>query len=313
MTLLLRQADLDTLAAEPGWLPGLFDLIEDALVHDAGDDLGYASWLRYPVAAGERRANVMTLSSARHGTWTLLWPQGGRGDVTVTAIGEGGGVEAVLHNPPVLTWRTAAPVAVAARHLAPAGARTLGLIGSGREARLQVRGLQRAVPGLEEVRVWSPTAAHRESFAAELTTQTGLQVRPVAEGPEAVRGADIVSLAAFSPAPPIAAADVRPGALVLAILHNLAPEIGDRRFVPARHTPVIRESGWDPFPHLAGDGTRFSASRESLAEVIAGRTPAREHPDQVVRYEQLNTYAWDSAIYRWTLEEARARSLGEPL
>ncbi|MFZ0214321.1 MAG: hypothetical protein WAM30_00085, partial [Candidatus Dormiibacterota bacterium] len=77
-------------------------------------------------------------------------------------------------------------------------------------------------------------------------------------------------------------------------------------------SPEIRDSGWDPFPHLSASSS-LSPGVLSLADVVAGQEVARERPEQTVRYEQLNIYGWDSALYRWTLEQARARGLGRPL
>ncbi|MFZ0216669.1 MAG: hypothetical protein WAM30_12110, partial [Candidatus Dormiibacterota bacterium] len=212
MTTLLTRAELAPLADEPTFLLRMFDVIEDALVNDHGSELGVASWLRYPVGAGERLANVILVSSPRHGTTLRTWSPRSRSDVLVQCLdAETGGPEVVLQGPPVAFWRTSAPVAVAARHLAPPGARTLGIIGSGTEARLHVLAMRAALPDLEVVHAWSPTAAHREAFARKMGEATGLRVEATENGEDAVRGADIVSLAAFSPAPPITSELVRPG------------------------------------------------------------------------------------------------------
>ena len=62
--------------------------------------------------------------------------------------------------------RTAAASAVSVRHLARAGARVLAILGSGVQARSHVE-LLPVVRQFEEIRVWSPTAAHRDRFAHE--------------------------------------------------------------------------------------------------------------------------------------------------
>ena len=61
----------------------------------------------------------------------------------------------------ITEMRTAAVSAAVTRHLAPGEAKVLALIGSGVQARAHLEAL-RHVRRFEEVRVWSPTPAHRE-------------------------------------------------------------------------------------------------------------------------------------------------------
>src|SRR5437870_7057980 len=55
--------------------------------------------------------------------------------------------------------RVGATAGVAARHLAPRHATTVGLLGSGWQAAPQVFALHHALPGLKRIRVFSPTRA----------------------------------------------------------------------------------------------------------------------------------------------------------
>src|SRR6185369_6021462 len=68
-----------------------------------------------------------------------------------------------------------------------------------------------------DVRVWSPTAAHRESFAKDASRATGLRVHAVADAAAAVHNADIVVLATGSRVPVIADRDIREGAHICAV------------------------------------------------------------------------------------------------
>ena len=109
----------------------------------------------------------------------------------------------------ITEMRTAAVSAAVTRHLAPANAKVLALIGSGVQARAHLEAL-RHVRRLEEVRVWSPTPAHAQRFAAD----TGAR----ALDPEtAVRGADVVVVATSATEPVLRGAWLKPGAHVNAI------------------------------------------------------------------------------------------------
>ncbi|MRX51712.1 hypothetical protein GI374_15010 [Paracoccus sp. S-4012] len=98
--------------------------------------------------------------------------------------------------------RTGVLAAVATYALAHPEASILGVVGSGKQARALVAAIAR-VRRLSEVRLWSPTADNRTRAAAELSEALGLIVRAVKTPAGVVRDADIVSLPARAPEPPI--------------------------------------------------------------------------------------------------------------
>ena len=63
--------------------------------------------------------------------------------------------------------RTGAASGIATKYLANEGAATLGVLGSGRQARTQVEAVSRVRP-IREVKVFSPTPEHRERFCRDL-------------------------------------------------------------------------------------------------------------------------------------------------
>lgn len=109
----------------------------------------------------------------------------------------------------ITEMRTAAVSAAVTRHLAPPDARVLALIGSGVQARSHLEAL-RHVYRFEEVRVWSPTPAHAQRFAAE----TGARAL---DAEAAVRGADVVVVATGATEPVLRGAWLKPGAHVNAV------------------------------------------------------------------------------------------------
>ena len=118
--------------------------------------------------------------------------------------------------------RTGAASGLATDLLARPDARTLGVIGSGFQARTQVEAM-RAVRQFATVRVWSRTAEKCKAFAAEL----GLEAVETAR--EAVEGADIVVTATNAREPVLEAGWIAPGAHVNAMGSNQAR----RRELPA--------------------------------------------------------------------------------
>ena len=109
----------------------------------------------------------------------------------------------------ITQMRTAAVSAAVTRHLAPADARVLALIGSGVQARAHLEAL-RHVCRFEEVRVWSPTPAHAQRFAAA----SGARAMDLEA---AVRGADVIVTATSSREPLLRGTWLKAGAHVNAV------------------------------------------------------------------------------------------------
>ena len=120
-----------------------------------------------------------------------------------------GALVAVVDGRYITEARTAAVSAVSVKHLARPDARSLGIIGSGVQARSHLEAI-RHVRTLTEVRVWSPNALHREAFALKCPTPPACRFAARSTAAAAVHGADIVVLATSSPTPVIAETDIEP-------------------------------------------------------------------------------------------------------
>ncbi|MEO8025710.1 MAG: ornithine cyclodeaminase family protein [Bryobacteraceae bacterium] len=123
--------------------------------------------------------------------------------------------------------RTGAASGYATDILSKPGAATVGLIGSGFQARSQLEATL-AVRPVKEVRVYSRSAEKRERFAAECSRAFSVNVRAVDSAESAVRGAEIVSTATWSKDPVLEAQWVEPDAHVNAMGSNNP----DRRELP---------------------------------------------------------------------------------
>ena len=119
------------------------------------------------------------------------------------------------HIPSVM--RVGATSGVAAKALARADARVMGLLGSGEQARTQVLAAC-AVRPVKTVKVYSPTRANRERFAREMSAKTGIEVVAVATAEEAVRDSDLVTAATNTVEPVIKGAWLAAGCHVNSIV-----------------------------------------------------------------------------------------------
>ena len=110
----------------------------------------------------------------------------------------------------------------------------LAMIGSGGMARSYAEAIKQVRP-IEVMRVFSPTRANREAFAAEMTEKLDMEVIPVDSPEKALKGADVVSLTTDSLVPVIKAAWLEPGMHINNVRNNEAgPDVLARADVRAR-------------------------------------------------------------------------------
>jgi alanine dehydrogenase len=212
--------------------------------------------------------------------------------------------------------RVGASAGVAARYLAPEGARSIAIIGSSKQARRQLHAIQRAVPGLREARVYSPTQEHREAFAREMSDFLKIDVRAEDSAEAAVRDADIVNSSTNTREPVLEWDWVKRGALVMQIGGNQLPSevLQQRIFVPTWASTEDPATGREPFGSAIRDGRlkRGDIAGE-LGQVIRGEVKARESEDQTVVFDVGRINIWAVAVTYWAYEWAREREIGIPV
>ena len=123
--------------------------------------------------------------------------------------------------PTIWAESTGAASGLATRLLARPDAATLGIIGSGFQARSQLAAMTAARP-IREVRVWSRDAGKRAGFAAECSAAFQIPVTAAETAEQAVAGLDIVVTATNARDPVIASEWIAPGTHVNAMGSNQA-------------------------------------------------------------------------------------------
>jgi ornithine cyclodeaminase/alanine dehydrogenase-like protein (mu-crystallin family) len=148
--------------------------------------------------------------------------------------------------------RTGAIGGVAIRHMSAPDAKVVAVIGTGRQAAMQLLAAS-VVRQLSEVRVFSRNEANRRSFAAEMTTLIGVPVEVMDGAEQAVSEADIVICATTSATPAIRAEWLKAGAHVTTVgpkttsAHELDSAIADRATLIATDSPEQAGAYSEPF------------------------------------------------------------------
>lgn len=117
---------------------------------------------------------------------------------------------AIINDGYLQHMRVGGGAGLGAKYLARKDAKAVGMLGSGGMARTYLKAFC-AVRPIETVKVYSPTKANREAYAAEMSEELGVQIVPVDSAKEAVRGADIVSCCTDTMQPALSGDWLEPG------------------------------------------------------------------------------------------------------
>jgi ornithine cyclodeaminase/alanine dehydrogenase-like protein (mu-crystallin family) len=125
---------------------------------------------------------------------------------------------ALLHEFLLSGMRVGATTAVAVDEMARPDAATLGLFGTGKQARNALEAIAVVRP-LRRVNVYSPSAAHREEFARSMA-RDGMEVVAVVDPKAVVTGADVVCCATTAMTAVFDGDWLRDGQLVVSIANS---------------------------------------------------------------------------------------------
>jgi alanine dehydrogenase len=225
---------------------------------------------------------------------------------------------ALLDGASMNPYKTGATGAVGVDALARPAASVAAILGSGSQARGQLRATA-TVRDLDEVRVFSPTAAHRESFAATFDDRLDADVHAVDSSRAAVVDADVVVTATTASEPVFDGDDLAPGAHVTA-MGQYDPdkrEVDARTVERATYVPDLRErvvQDAGSFIHAVEAGVVDEDHvHAELGEVVAGEAPGRQSADEVTLFDSGGTAIETVAAGHMLYERAREAGRGTPV
>jgi ornithine cyclodeaminase/alanine dehydrogenase-like protein (mu-crystallin family) len=198
---------------------------------------------------------------------------------------ETGELAAVLNDRGRLTdLRTAAAGAVAAKHLASTDVDTIGVIGNGIQAELQVLALQ-AVRPCKNIVVWGRNPERTSAYAKRME-EKGLTVEIAPSASDVAARSRLIVTATASPSPLLQWSDIRPGThitaigadsadkqeLAEAIIRNADIVVTDSRRQAITRGELLRAYG--------EDSAALSKVAE-IGEIVSGTAKGRTNESQV--------------------------------
>jgi ornithine cyclodeaminase/alanine dehydrogenase-like protein (mu-crystallin family) len=229
-----------------------------------------------------------------------------------------GKLKAMIESDNLGRMRTGAASGLATKLLAKPEARTLGVIGTGRQAFTQAAAVC-AVRSIADVRVFSPTSEHRNAFAGRVERELGVAAQPAASAEAAVAEADVVIVITKSAEPVLRANWLKSGVHVNAAGANAAT----RREVDAetvlrstvRATDQVEQARLEAgeYRDLIAAGRLTWRDIVELGDIVTGKAIGRRGPADITLFKSLGIALEDIAFADLICRRAAERGSGQPM
>jgi len=229
-----------------------------------------------------------------------------------------GGLEAIVEARDLGQIRTGAVSGVATKFMAREDASTIGIIGSGWEARAQIAAMNE-VRTISHVKAYSRSAEKREAFAAEMREVHGLDVVAVNFAEECVRDVDILITITGSDDPVLEGSWIAPGTHINGIgatgvnRRELDVDSVSRAdLVVVENMEQARADCGELIYAEERGGFEWSKAVE-LASVITGEASGRPSNDSITLFDALGVGTEDLAAAAVVLRKAKEQGIGAEL
>ncbi len=231
---------------------------------------------------------------------------------------ESGEPLALLDGASMNPFKTGAAGAVAVDELAREDASTVGIIGSGPQARGQLRA-SAEVRDLDVVRVFSPTQENREAFASEMGEHVDSGIEAVEDSASAVSEADIVITATNAAEPVVDDENIAPGTHVTA-MGQYHPEkneldidtVARAKYVLDLRDRATRDAG-SLMAAIEAGAVGENHVHAELGDLVAGAAAGRESDEEITVFDSggtgIETVAAASMLYERASERGRGTDI----
>jgi alanine dehydrogenase len=224
--------------------------------------------------------------------------------------GRSGALICVMDGSLLTGLRTGAAGAVSVKALARKGARKITSIGTGNQARMQIRAI-REVMKIEEIHAWDHHPETLARYKADIESEFDIPVVMANSKRQAVAQADILITTTRGKGSLVEAGWVKPGTHIVAIgsdapgKQEFEPEIFRGAKVVVDSTLQCVEKGETQHPIAKGILTAGDIHAE-IGEILLGRKPGRESDDEITIFDSTGMAIQDNTtaakIYRNALE-----------
>ncbi|MBI4634006.1 MAG: ornithine cyclodeaminase family protein [Deltaproteobacteria bacterium] len=237
---------------------------------------------------------------------------------------------------------------IGVKYLSREDSHVVGMLGSGGMARTFLEAFT-CVRDIRLCKIYSPNAAHREQYAEEISKRLNIEVRPVDNARDAVRGVDILSSCTDSMKPVYDAEWVEKGMHVTNLGRREMPDavaakfdlvvrqgaaglqmrqterfqaergLSPAAFIGGSPEEMKRIPERNPEPGFGGDSPEFNdrgmgGDKPEFADLITGKCAGRTSRDQITFYRNVGNQGLQfSAVGGWLYEIARKKGIGREI
>lgn len=205
--------------------------------------------------------------------------------------------------------RTALAGRIAARLLAPAQVKAIGILGTGLQAQMQLEQL-RAVTDCRQVFVWGRTASGREAFTT-FARKLGYEVCSTQDAAELAGAANLIVCTTPSRQPLLHSDWVQPGTHITAVGADAPGKQELDAALVARADRIIVDSvtqcsQYGEVAHALQRGQLVANPLIELGTLLSGGAKGREHDDQITLADLTGVAVQDAQIANCALEALTA-------
>lgn len=313
MALYLTEADVDRVFD----MDAALHAVESSLLHQANGNA--INQPRHRLNSGpDTHVNTMMASDNEWGVFgfkTYTFAGGVYNFFVFLSDSRTGELLAIIEANRMGQLRTGAATGIATKFMARPEASSVGVIGSGFQARTQLEAVGK-VRELQRVKVYSPNAERRSAYALEMSERLGLDVTPVESAREAVDGVGIVVTITSSRTPVLPGEWLEPG-MHIAAAGGADPYVSELDFGVIERADLIVvddrsqsriESGELMMP--ASQGLLIWEQTRELWQVVSGQVAGRSTGEDVTLFKSLGMALWDVTSAKVVYDRAVEQGVG---
>lgn len=228
--------------------------------------------------------------------------------------GSTGALLCIMDGSLITGYRTGAAGAVSAKLLARKDGKTVGVIGTGEQARMQIRALK-TVFDIENLHAWGRSADQLSRYCREIGAETSCAVKSCETPEAAARDADILITTTPGKAPLIKKEWIRPGTHIIAVGADMEGKqeldadlfAGAKIVVDNLNQCITRGETQNP---LKQGIIKVDEIHCEIGQILLGQKPGRENDNEITIFDTTGMAVQDNVTAVQIYEQALALKLG---
>ncbi len=215
-------------------------------------------------------------------------------------------------------FKTGATGAVAADLLAKENIKQIGIIGSGAQARGQIKAAA-TVRDIDRGFVYSPTQKNRKKFSEEMSKETGIDLKPVENSDKAVIDSDIVITATTSSTPVFNGDLIQEGTHITAMgqYDKNKREVDTETIKQSKYIPDLRERVFQDAGAFLYAYEKEIVSKDhiyaELGEIASGKIKGRQSKKEITLFDSGGTAIETVATGYMLYKKAKNKGIGKKI